>query len=110
MGFDQQASYYAKLYIRNSMVGVYFMTFYSGMNYFVISLGKSSVPMIVITITTILHFLWSYLLVIYLEWGIEGSGIAMSITYFLDFALLYIGISLNKEIKEAWFLPTKESF
>jgi MATE family multidrug resistance protein len=42
-------------------------------------------------------------------YGMYGIGFSISLTYAFEFFLLTFFLSRDKEIKEAWFSPTKES-
>lgn len=42
--------------------------------------------------------------------GVIGCGLSTSITYISNFTLTTVLISFKKEIKDAWFLPNRNSF
>jgi len=49
-------------------------------------------------------------MVIVFGMGIQGIGIATSITYFSDFILITIYVGKLENLKESWFLPTRDCF
>lgn len=49
----------------------------------------------------LLHILWSYIFVWYLDLGIMGTAIAMFITDFTTFIGLYVATSRHDDLKEA---------
>jgi MATE family multidrug resistance protein len=73
-------------------------------------MGHSTVPMYISLITALLHFPSCYAWVYMFGLGIQGSAIATSITYFLDFLLIQLYVGTLKELKESWFFPDKSCF
>lgn len=56
------------------------------------------------------HCLWTYLFAYELDLGIFGIGLAKSVSDLFQFSLITLFISFDKEMKESWFFPTKETF
>ena len=63
---------------------------------FLIQVEKSNVQVLVMIPGLLLHVLWSYIFVWYLDLGIMGTAIAMFITDFTTFVGLYIATSCQK--------------
>ena len=62
-------------------------------------------------LTTPLHLVWCWLFVTYLNYGVIGCAIATNITFYLNFLLITVYVSLyEKDISEAWFWPNKDCF
>lgn len=66
--------------------------------------------MMVTTITTIVHFFLTHFFVMQLNLGIAGTGISMTITCFANLVLLTVLTSFEKDIEEALFFPSFDSF
>ena len=66
--------------------------------------------MTVMTTDAILHLFWCYLFVNILHWDIFGVSIATCIFYSMNFIIITIYCSINKELKSSFFFPGKESF
>jgi len=69
------------------------------------------VPMVMQIIATAIHFGLCLLFVVKLEMGVQGLGIATSITYFTCWLLItvYSHFCIPK-IRKAFYCPGKESF
>jgi MATE family multidrug resistance protein len=59
--------------------------------------------------TLFFHLFGTYFLSSYMGYGMYGIGFSRSLTDAFQFFLLTIFLSRDKEIKDAWFFPTKES-
>lgn len=57
-------------------------------------------------VTTVLHFGWGYLFIIYLDWGVAGAAIALNITYCVNFLAqeLYIQV-INRAFFGDYIVP-----
>lgn len=77
---------------------------------FLNSLGKTSVPFLVQLVGSSLHPLWSYLFVFKLNFGLQGIGIAGTITNSTNLVLLIYATTFFDDIKEAVFFPDERSF
>jgi Na+-driven multidrug efflux pump len=66
--------------------------------------------MIAQVICTALHFAWCYIFIIKYDMKGYGSGIAMSLTYIIEFITVIILANNVPRIKKVLFWPTKESF
>lgn len=66
--------------------------------------------MYTIIITSVIHIIWSYLLVIHFKLEILGVGIATILTYFLNFIIISIYCRFDKEICSGFFFFTRDSF
>jgi MATE family multidrug resistance protein len=73
-------------------------------------MGFTFVPMIITIIAIIFHITLCHILVTFYGFEIIGLAIATSLTYFISFVSITIYTSLMTEIKEAWFLPNKQTF
>lgn len=71
---------------------------------------RSSTVMIVMVITTCLHFFWCYLFVIIYPLDIVGVSIATFITYTLNFILATLICMYSKDLKSSFFWFTNDSF
>jgi MATE family multidrug resistance protein len=72
-------------------------------------LGKSKIPLKNIPITIVLHFLWCYIFVVRLDYGVKGVGIATSITYSLNSITTFLLAYIDKDLKEAMLWPNRDS-
>lgn len=80
------------------------------MTFFLNYMGKSIIPLLIIVVTTSLHFLWCYIFISVLGLSIRGAAYAYSLTHVLNMILLTVLINFQKDIKEAWFFINKDSF
>jgi MATE family multidrug resistance protein len=64
--------------------------------------------MIITLITAFLHFIWCYLFIYHLEFGLIGAGLAMGITQLLNFVLVTVYIHFYNPYPEthAYFPPS----
>ena len=60
--------------------------------------------------TCALHYLFSYFFIIYLELNLQGTAYSNALTTSLNMIFIYIIAYKQEDIKEAFFLPTRESF
>ena len=60
---------------------------------------------VVICITTTLQCFWLYLFVIKLGFALRGAALALNITFFLNYSLLYLYIKMNKDKFEYTWIP-----
>jgi len=61
-------------------------------------------------VTLLLHPLWCFVLIYYLQLGIVGAGLSYIISGILGNIFLYVAIKRSGCCKESFFLPTAESF
>ena len=62
-------------------------------------------------ITLCFHALWSYIFVLSLDLQLYGTAISNILTASINLVLLFLYTHLRlPELKEAWFLPGKESY
>ena len=66
--------------------------------------------MLIIFITTACHIFWCYIFVVRLDWGVAGGAWAITLTYFLDFILLYMAAFICEETRETVCIDLKTSF
>lgn len=53
-------------------------------------------PLLIILLTTLGHFGWCYLFVTVLGYGLKGGAWALTLTYFLDYVLLWSAAQTTK--------------
>ncbi len=51
---------------------------------------------------------FGYFVIIYLDYGLYGACIASGVSYFLNMTLITIKCYLNKDLKESFFMPSRE--
>ncbi len=76
---------------------------------FLNSLNKAHMVMYTMILTSSLHFLWCYLAVFDFGWSVQGVAWATVLTYFLNFLLITLWSSYDKDVSKSFFFPTKES-
>ena len=71
-------------------------------------------PMYIQIYVTLMHIFICYLLTIVCELGIDGPPVAMTLSNFNGFVVMWIYIELlakkDPKIRAAWFLPNKSCF
>ena len=100
IGVTQVISEHAFVYLSHVLPGLWFFLAFDFYRRFLQSQGYFWPAVIVNFCTTTLHVFWNWLLVIYCGYNVEGAGIATSITYFSNFALIVVIIrvfSLDKK-------------
>jgi len=66
--------------------------------------------MIITLLTAIVHSLWCYIFIFYLNYGIIGAGLAIGVTQFLNFLFVSIYIQMLNPNPESYSYFPKESF
>jgi MATE family multidrug resistance protein len=66
--------------------------------------------MVVTFITLLFHPIWCYFLVFYYEYDLVGSGVALSITEFLNWVILEIYVYYWNPYPDSYFFISKEIF
>ena len=61
------------------------------------------------TITSGLHVFWCFYLVVYLNLGVKGVGIATMISYSQNLIMITVFCKVIQEFKASFFFPTRES-
>lgn len=98
--------------VMSKMAGEYVLMLSFGMPFalgvmclrnFLAALNKTTIPLILVIISTALNAFFNYLL-IFGNWGLPrlellGAGIASSLVYFLSFVFFTVYVSLDKEAK-----------
>ena len=92
---------YAGKYILAYLPGLYFMSLFELQRYFLIIMDRSDLQMYVIAAGTVLHLLWNYLLVIVMDLGVEGTGLAASLTNFIIFLGMMAISQCQRDLSEA---------
>jgi Na+-driven multidrug efflux pump len=70
--------------------GLYFLGLQDSNRKLLNNIGYQNGPMYIQLATTVLHFVWCYLLVDVMELGATGAGFATTFTHFLTMAGIYI--------------------
>ena len=66
--------------------------------------------MSVIIVTSILHMLWCYVFVVYLDWSVYGLSMAVNVTQITNYLWSLYLLRTLEEIKPAFFPITKRTF
>ena len=77
---------------------------------FLNSMGISRLPMMCSLIALFLHGGWVWLFAVYMDLGVTGFGLAVSMSNAITCVLMLILTNYEKTIEEAIFLPGEESF
>ena len=110
LGQDAEASRYAQIYAIYFLPGLYMQVLGDIQRKFLNSLGKNSVPMIAQAISSVLHLLWSYILVARMDMGVVGTSLASVITNGLALVIMLAYTSHLDDIQEAVHWPDSSSF
>ena len=107
---DETAISYMDIYLQNYLPAVYLFVMGDLQRKFLNSLGKTSVPLLVQLVGSSLHPVWSYVLVFKFKFGLQGIGIAGTITNSTNLFLLIIATTFFDDIEEAVFWPDDRTF
>lgn len=110
IGIKEDVAYHAYEFTIYSLPGWYFWSMYDCMRNLLNFMGKSRIPLKSIPITIVLHFLWCYIFVVYLDYQVKGIGIATSITYSLNSLTVFLFSYCDKDLKEVLVMPTRDAF
>jgi len=98
---DEKVAENAFKYIIWSFPSIFMVGLLDVQRKFLTQVDKTSLSLKVLIPGLLLHVLWNYIFVWYLDLGIMGTAIAMFITDFTNFIGLYIATSLQKDLKDA---------
>ena len=79
-GQDERVSYFAGLYVKCYLPGLFLQVMNDTQRRFLNALGKTVIPLCTQVIGVSLHFLWSWLFVFHFELGVMGTAYAGIIT------------------------------
>lgn len=107
---DPVVAYYAGCYIRVQIISLFFSGQYDINKKFLIQMQMPWAALVTTIIAMFLHVLWLYTFVTKMDLKVYGIGIAMALTYLLQF-LGTVAISLMvPRIKDAIFCPKADAF
>ena len=89
---------------------MYFLGLFDLSRRFLTCLQYSAVPMYAQIISSVLHIVLCIFMVMRLNMGVEGLGIATMITYFLMYLFTILYALCIPQIRKAMFCPNKDSF
>ena len=112
IGQPQEAAIFAGNYIRVIIPGIWAYCQTELLRRFLSSQGEFQLMFKIQLITTVLHALWVYLFVFWVDIGMDGIAVATCITYILNFVIGTVYITLNKSVvKEgSWHWINRDSF
>ena len=110
IGQDKEVSQNAQEYVIAFTPGLILAGLIDNQRRFLNMVGKSHVPMICQSLGTMLHGFICYYLVWVDTMGIQGVGLAGSISNGLIYAFLLVYTWCSEEIREAISLPNKHAF
>ena len=88
LGQDPETSRLARLYIMGQLPGLLMQAQFDCIMRYMSAFKKSHIPMCTQFISTALHALWCYILIVRLEMGILGASVAICITQTTNFVSL----------------------
>jgi MATE family multidrug resistance protein len=110
IGVDEGSALIASSYVRMMLPGVLLNSFADSIDLFLIPLGYT-IPICLLQLAVVpFHIFFCWLFVHKLDRGVVGAAIAHNITASLTILFLCSYVSFQKEIKDAWYLPTKKTF
>lgn len=110
LGADENSLKYGESYGKISMFFVFFeILFNSSFRYLNIA-RKTWVINVVLIVTTLLHPLWCYLLMIVMNFGIQGAAIALVLSQCLTGITLLLFIIISKPINNSVFCICRDTF
>ena len=83
VGMDPEACYYAGVFTNTVIPGFFFLSQFDALRGYLNTMNKSSIIMFSTIIAAILHILWCFIFIRFLDLGVRGASIATTITYFL---------------------------
>ena len=110
LGFDHMTAAYAKEYITMLLPAVLINSLGDSIDLFLISMGYNGVVFFLQLVVIPIHLLSCWLLVKHFEYEIVGASLANNITAILTFAGQVVYVTYQKEIKQAWYWPTRRTF
>ena len=111
IGLDHESAHYAHIYIIAMIPALFIQSQVDAYRCLLNSIKKSNIFMRILFVTMLMHFLWCYLFILFLELDVHGIGIATSCTYFTNYIILHFYCNYSKEIGPYLLIPTfKEIF
>ena len=101
-GIPENIADVAGIYLRYNLPGIILMAYFETLRRFLFAIKKAHIPMICQIVATALHFVWCCLLISKLDMGVYGAGLAMTITYTLNFLFLHLYSWLDQELQDFW--------
>jgi len=74
------------------------------------AMNRASVVMYTMIITSIMHLVWCYLFVFYIDLDVVGVAVATLITLVLNFMITSVYARRDKFLKKSFFWFSKDSF
>ncbi|CDW80969.1 na+-driven multidrug efflux pump [Stylonychia lemnae] len=109
-GVQKETSEQAQLYIWYMLPGIYLSVQFDLLRVCVNSFGRTYISMYVQMFACILHYFWSYLFIDYFKLNLKGTAYSNTLTQLTSIILIVIFISFEKDIKDAFFMPDRQSF
>ncbi|CDW76683.1 na+-driven multidrug efflux pump [Stylonychia lemnae] len=110
INMDAESSKYAQDYVKIMIPSLIFASQFDITKTFLNCFGRTNIQMVIQLITTPLHALWSYIFVTRYELGLQGTAIATITTTLINSVAITLYVTFFvPELKEAWFLPTRDS-
>eukprot|EP00349_Pseudokeronopsis_sp_Brazil_P008556 CAMPEP_0202961894 /NCGR_PEP_ID=MMETSP1396-20130829/5989_1 /ASSEMBLY_ACC=CAM_ASM_000872 /TAXON_ID= /ORGANISM="Pseudokeronopsis sp., Strain Brazil" /LENGTH=294 /DNA_ID=CAMNT_0049682093 /DNA_START=264 /DNA_END=1148 /DNA_ORIENTATION=+ len=100
---------YAVIYVKNLVPALYFMGLFDAYRRYMNCYALSYVPMVIQACTILLHCGLCYIFVHRYNMEIKGVTLSMNIATFTQLALIMLYATFQQRLREAYFLPNKES-
>lgn len=85
LGIDAETAHYCQLYLLVQLPALFVIVFYELSRALVFAFKRPLLTSHIIPFTFAFHFLWNWIFVCKLEWGVVGTSVATNITYLLNF-------------------------
>lgn len=109
LGQDPNAARYAQQYSYYLIPAMLCHSQFDATRQYLNALHMSAVVTITMVTNSLLHVLWSFVFVYWLQMDIKGIGIATMTTYFSNFIMITVLCMNLKELKTSFFWFTKET-
>lgn len=110
IGIDPVVAGHVASLVRNQLVAVYLVSIDEAITLFLTTMEKAYVCMVIQIFTLPLHTFNCWLFISHLQCGIRGAAYAETATALFEFVVYITYASCLKDIREAWFLPTRQTF
>lgn len=103
--FEDSSAVMAAPLLKILAPGVFFMCLGTVINTVLEGIGKTKIPLISLSIGSIVKFAVSFILIRKIEFGILGAPIGTTISYFVSFIISICYLSVKLKVKIKFFIP-----
>ena len=98
LGQSHESSEAARIYVISILPGMFAMSQFETVRRYLQAMGNYNLSLYIQSTTSLLHILWSYVLVSIFDFGLIGSAISTCLTYWINLIVITLFLKFKKNL------------